>query len=580
VSSVATHSGALAALCRKARRRCTSALLVGLLVAAPSAHAAVITVVNNDGPGEGFNDPTTVAPIGGNTGTTRGQQRLIAFQYAADIWGSLLNSPVETRMSARFDPLDCNGTSALLGLAGPKAFFSDFVGAPRSATWYPVALANKLAGTDVDPSNDDIDATFNSTLDTTCPFPRDWYYGLDGNPPASGVDFVTVVLHELGHGLGFLTLIDLSTGAKANGLNDAYMLYLEDHSTGTRYPDMSDLERVTASIDTGDLHWVGANVVAGSGGLTSGRHPSGHVEMYAPNPSIAASSLSHFSNAISPNELMEPSYTGPMKTVGLAAQLLQDIGWGPVGEQVSPTFTRSPTPTWTQQSTATVTSSASATVAPTVTPTSTLTSLASATSSPTPEGGTNNLAGRISYYSADRPVAGARVTLVGPVVPATTTDATGSYAFPNLATARWEIQPAKTGDVSSAVSPFDAAYVLQVIVGKRTFDGSQTLACDVSGDGSLSALDAARILQFTVGKIARFPVAEACASDWAFVPIPETTPGQAIVQPQMSPGTCRAGSIVFDPLSGQVAGQNFLGILFGDCTGNWEPSAGGGMAEP
>ena len=56
---------------------------------------ATITVVNLDGPGEGFNDPTPVPPVGENTGTTLGEQRFNAFQRAADIWGSLLDSSVE-----------------------------------------------------------------------------------------------------------------------------------------------------------------------------------------------------------------------------------------------------------------------------------------------------------------------------------------------------------------------------------------------------------------------------------------------------------------------------------------------------
>ena len=62
---------------------CTLALVAG------SARAAMITVVNLDGPNEGFNDPTPVAQVGGNPGTTLGEQRLIAFQYAADAWGAL-----------------------------------------------------------------------------------------------------------------------------------------------------------------------------------------------------------------------------------------------------------------------------------------------------------------------------------------------------------------------------------------------------------------------------------------------------------------------------------------------------------
>ena len=81
---------------------------------------AMITVVNLDGPDEGFNDPTMAAPVGGNPGTTIGQQRLIAFQHAANIWVSLITSPVEIRVEAKFDPLSCSTNSAVLGSAGPN----------------------------------------------------------------------------------------------------------------------------------------------------------------------------------------------------------------------------------------------------------------------------------------------------------------------------------------------------------------------------------------------------------------------------------------------------------------------------
>ena len=65
-----------------------------------------------------------------------------------------------------------------------------------------------------------------------------------------------------GMGWAFLALVDLATGQKFLGLDDVYMLFLEDHRTGELYPNMSNAERVTASTATGDLHWVGANVVA------------------------------------------------------------------------------------------------------------------------------------------------------------------------------------------------------------------------------------------------------------------------------------------------------------------------------
>jgi hypothetical protein len=314
--------------------------------AARIAHAAAtITVVNLDNPGEGFNDPSAPDPDstnGGNAGATLGAQRLNAFQFAANLWGGLVTSSVTIRVGAHFDPLTCSSTEAMLGLAGATTVHRNFAGAPRANTWYPQALANSLAGTDLDPTADDIGATFNSAIGTTCPFPNVWYYGLDRNPPGTKIDFVTVVLHELGHGLGFDSLVDLDTGQKLLGFDDTYMVFLEDHRTGKLYPNMSNAERVAASTATGNLHWGGPNVVAVSRQrLTAGVDPNGHVEMFAPNPQQPGSSVSHFSTSLSPNELMEPQFTVPLHDVGLAKELLADIGWLPSSGGTNLTLTLS-----------------------------------------------------------------------------------------------------------------------------------------------------------------------------------------------------------------------------------------------
>src|SRR5262245_31900077 len=98
-----------------------SRLLIGaaaLGISSASFGAATITILNNDAAGEGFNDPTAAAPVGGNTGTTLGQQRLNAFQAAANIWGATITSSVTIVIRANFDPLTCTATSATLGSAG------------------------------------------------------------------------------------------------------------------------------------------------------------------------------------------------------------------------------------------------------------------------------------------------------------------------------------------------------------------------------------------------------------------------------------------------------------------------------
>ena len=62
--------------------RRTTLLLAGLLVflVALPAHAVTITIVNKDAAGQGLNDPTPATPVGGNPGTTIGQQRLNVLQ--------------------------------------------------------------------------------------------------------------------------------------------------------------------------------------------------------------------------------------------------------------------------------------------------------------------------------------------------------------------------------------------------------------------------------------------------------------------------------------------------------------------
>jgi hypothetical protein len=303
-------------------------LAAGLCIAAPAHGAATFSVINNDPAGLGFNDPTPAAPVGGNTGTTVGEQRLIAFQYAVDLWAPLINSPVPVRIGASFSSLPCSPNSAVLGSAGPTTVHRDFQGAPLLNTWYVQALANSLRGADLDPGNDDLEAEFNSDLGKMgCLDGSGWYYGLDSTPSGDLIDFVSVLAHELGHGLGFLSLVSLSSGAKFLNADDAYMVHLEDHITGKHFPAMTSTERFNAMRKTGNLHWTGANVIFGGAALVTGRHASGHVEVYAPTPAEGGSSASHFSDSLSPDELMEPSYTDANHDVGLAVELLADLGW-------------------------------------------------------------------------------------------------------------------------------------------------------------------------------------------------------------------------------------------------------------
>ena len=365
------------------------AMLAAVSLVAPAlSGAATFTNINLDGSGEGLNDTSPRLPVGGNSGTTLGQQRLIAVQHAEATWGALLGSAVDIRVQVAFNPLTCGGGSAALGSAGPINTAANFTGAPQPDTWYASALANALAGIDIDPGGNDINMTISSNLDTGClSGVSGFYYGLDGNRPAGTIDLQPVLVHELAHGLGFLTFVNLSTGAKPSGFDDAYMRNLEDHSLGLLWPNMTNAQRATSAIDNGDLHFIGSHVVAVSGFLTAGRNASGHVQLYAPTTLANGSSVSHFDTVLTPDELMEP-FIQPNALGTLVTQALYDIGWPAGGPAATPTIspTASITPTVTISNTITATRTPTVSRTPTRTPTSTPTLTNTATRTPSRTG--------------------------------------------------------------------------------------------------------------------------------------------------------------------------------------------------
>jgi PA domain-containing protein/flagellar hook capping protein FlgD len=236
-------------------------LAAGLLAGA--AGGTTITIVNLDGAGEGLNDPTPVAPVGGNPGTTVGAQRLYVLQYAADVWESVLTSSVEIRVQAAFNPLTCTATSGTLGSAGPINVVRDFPNAPLGGHWYHVALANRLAGSDQIPGSNDINTQLNSSVGQTgCLETSSWYYGVDTNPGAGQIDLLQTVLHEYGHGLGFSTTTSGSSGNYSNSFPHIYDHFLYDNSLGLHWDQMTPAERVASANACSRLVWDGASAVA------------------------------------------------------------------------------------------------------------------------------------------------------------------------------------------------------------------------------------------------------------------------------------------------------------------------------
>lgn len=243
--------------------------IVGFSAQATLAGPAQIIIVNINAPNVGFNDPTPATPVGGNSGTTLGQQRLIAFQHAANIWSARLDSNVPIRIRAQFTALGAN----VLGSAGPVSVVRNFAGAPLANTWYHIALANKLAGIDLNPAGDDINANFSTNFN--------FYLGIDNNH-GTQPDLVTVLLHEFAHGLGFSQTANLNTGALFNGSPDHYNTNLFDLTLGLFWPQMTNAQRAASATRFGRVVWSGSFVTAGVPGVLLLGSPEARVTTPAP----------------------------------------------------------------------------------------------------------------------------------------------------------------------------------------------------------------------------------------------------------------------------------------------------------
>jgi len=229
-----------------------------LCVATTSAFAnAHLIIHNTNAAGVGFNDPTPVAPVGGNAGTTIGQQRLNVFQRAADIWGSLIDSKVDILVDASFASLDCGATSTVLGEANATKVVRNFTNAPQQNVWYPIALADAIAGKDLNNGGAHIQAQFNSQLDSpTCAGGTGWYYGFDTNHGTKN-DLLVVLLHELGHGLGFAGVTN-GSGVMVNNFPSVFEQHMFDNTTGLHWSQMTNAQRVTSSTNDQKVVWDGA----------------------------------------------------------------------------------------------------------------------------------------------------------------------------------------------------------------------------------------------------------------------------------------------------------------------------------
>ena len=198
-----------------------------------------------------------------------------AVQAAVDTWAANFASTVPVSVNVTWSKASSEG---ILAAASSKNNYANFTGAPDKTLYYASALANALAGKDLDPANPEIEITISSDAP--------WYLGVDGKCPPRSYDLQSVILHEMAHGLGF---ISGNYYDELSGLGrilqptpfDAYA-QLPD---GRRLADMPNSSLETGKALTSTLMWSGENGIKANNGVKP--------LLYTPSNYEPGSSVSH-----------------------------------------------------------------------------------------------------------------------------------------------------------------------------------------------------------------------------------------------------------------------------------------------
>ncbi len=244
-----------------------------------------------------WTDATAAAPVGGNNATTLGLQRQNALFHATTELIQQLQIPVDITVHACGEHLGGDADSAILAHAAPLSYLFDdpdfpIAALPKKYTWYAGTAAVRLAGTSgcglgggscSGVNNEEIEATFNEDIGSPNVIGGEKFYlGFDPGPNHS-LDFVTIAMHEMTHGLGFFGLVNLDStqgpvGAKAgisvNGSGQASIAF-QDLTQGPYDDIYDDAIAIVNSSDTGYTPFMGyevngANDSARATALTSG----------------------------------------------------------------------------------------------------------------------------------------------------------------------------------------------------------------------------------------------------------------------------------------------------------------------
>jgi len=217
-------------------------------------------------------------------------------QESLDIWAANFRSSVAITVDATWER---SKSENILGSARGGSYFSSFAGAPDPALWYVSALANALAGKDLDKNNPEIIIQVNSQAP--------WNSRGDAKPTRSEYDLKSVFLHEVGHGLGFSSndSYEPTFGVGTLSMPTPFDAYLQT-SDGKRLADLPSPSKELGTALTTSLVWSGALGIKANGGVKP--------RMFTPAIYESGSSISHLDESTFTNSVLDTVMTPRLDT--------------------------------------------------------------------------------------------------------------------------------------------------------------------------------------------------------------------------------------------------------------------------
>lgn len=202
-----------------------------------------------------------------------------AFLYAVSIYENLITSTVPIKVQVEWKDMGNN----VLSSCSPSSFYKNFNGAHFSDVYYPISLVEKLAKTNINGDEPDITCSVNENIN--------WYLGTNGDGPSNQYDLVTVALHELIHGLGFVgffnvdgNLGELDNGNAEPSIYDLFIYNGLNKQLANNDNFVSPSEALKSALVSDDL-------------VVQGTNASTQQKIYAPSNWSDGSSIYHYSES-------------------------------------------------------------------------------------------------------------------------------------------------------------------------------------------------------------------------------------------------------------------------------------------